>query len=507
MRLRIGSLLALAALAGCGGSAPSGPPTLTVAVDVGPSNLDPRLGSDESSRRAYQLLFAALIRYDARSQPEPDLAASWEIPDPLHYRFRLRSGLTFHDGRPLTSEDVRYTYESILKDEVPSFRKGDLETIASIETPDPLTVAFTLREPFAPFLSNLNVGILPRGAGPEAGSRPVGAGPFRFLRYRRDRDILLEAFENYHAGRPAVPRIRLKIVPGETSRHQELLKGSVDLVVNDLTPDQVESLRKEGRLRVLTGPSSSYSYLAFNLEDPILRDRRVRRAIAHALDVPRLVELLLHSLARPSTGLLPPDHWAYEPDVASHPHDPALSARLLDEAGFRDPDGDGPKPRFTISYKTSTAELARQQATVFQEQLRGVGIDLQVRSFEWGTFYDDIKSGRFQLFSLQWTQILDPDVYRMRFGSGYIPPRGFNRGRYRNPEVDRLLEEGAREPDPAVRRRVYGRIQRILAEDLPYVSLWHKSNFAVMSDRLEGFALTPAADFHVLSAARLRDAR
>ncbi len=489
-------------LSACGGHRDSAD-LLTVAIDVGPGSLDPRLGSDESSRRVQQLLYNGLVRFNAHGDPEGDLAASWENPDPLVYLLHLRPEVRFQDGRPLTSEDVRYTIESILNDEVPSFLKGDLAVIRAIETPDPSTIRFTLKEPSAPFLSNLNLKILPKGAGPSAGSHPVGTGPFRLVRYRKDQDLLFEAFDGYFEGKPGVRRLRLKIVPEATSRQQELLKGSVDLVINDLNPDQVENLRKSDRLRVLTSPSNSTTYLGFNLEDPILKDSRVRQAVAFAIDRDRMIEVLLHGLARPATGLLPPDHWAYEGEVETYPHDPQRAARLLDAAGYPDPDGPGPAPRFRLTYKTTTQQQAREQASVFQEQLRAVGIELEIRSFEWGTFYDDIKAGRFQIFSLQWTEILDPDVYRMRFGSVFEPPAGFNRGRYRNPEVDRLLEEGTRGASKEERRRVYSRIQRILAEEVPYVCLWHKSNAAVLSRRVRGFSLTPAGDFSVLAGVTL----
>jgi peptide/nickel transport system substrate-binding protein len=495
---------ALALLLACRRNSPTEGDLLTLAIDVTPSNLDPRLGSDESSRRLQQLLFNGLLRYDDRGEPMADLAESWENPDPLRYVFHLRSGVRFHDGHPLTSDDVRYTMESVLKDEVPSFRKGDLAIIESIETPDPLTVIFKLKEPFAPFLANLGLGILPRGAGPRAGEEPVGTGPFRFVRLRRDQDLLLKSFDGYFRGAPAIKNLRLKVVPEAVSRQQELLKGSADLVVNDLSPDQVQTLRGSSDLQILTGPSNSSAYLGFNLEDPILKDVRVRQAVAYALDRQKIIQVLLHGLARPSTGLLPPDNWAYTPDVRTYPYDVAKALQLLDASGHRDPDGDGPRPRFHLTYKTSTNELARVQASVFQEQLKKVGIDLEIRSFEWGTFYDDIKAGRFQIFSLQWTQLLDPDVFRMRFGSIYLPPAGFNRVRYVNPEVDRLLTEGTRSTSLEERKKVYGRIQQILSEDLPYVNLWHKSNFAVMRKRVQGFVLTSSADFYVLEKVTLR---
>jgi len=500
----LSALMALLLIIACGGNRPAPQGLLTLAIDVSPSSLDPRLGSDEASRRVQQLLFNGLVRYNERGEAVGDLADSWEQPDPLQYVFHLRPGVRFHDGRPFTSDDVRYTVESILGDEVASFRRGDFAVIESVETPDPATVRFRLKERFSPFLANLGLGILPRGIGPEAGSHPVGTGPFRLVRFRRDQDIQLEAYPDYFRGRPPCPRVRLKVVPEAVSRQQELLKGSVDLVVNDLTPDQVEAIRGAGSLRVVFGPSNSSAYLGFNLEDPILKDVRVRQAVAHALDRERIIQVLLHQLARPASGLLPPDHWAYEPLVRAYPHDEAKASGLLDAAGYPDPDGRGPLPRFRLTYKTSTNELARDQASVFQEQLKRVGIDLEVRSFEWATFYDDIKAGRFQIFSLQWTQILDPDVYRMRFGSAYFPPAGFNRVRYRNPEVDRLLALGTRADSLEERRKAYSRIQQILAEDLPYVNLWHKSNFAVLGRRVEGFELTPSADFYVLEQVSLR---
>ena len=504
MRRRLTALLDLAVLFSCRQPPQPKSDLLTLAIDVGPSSLDPRLGSDEASRRVQQLLYNSLIRYDASGAPLPDLAESWDHPDPLRYIFHLRSGVRFHDGRLLTSADVRYTVESILGDEVPSFRRGELAIVEAVDTPDPLTVVFRLKEPFSPFLANLSLGILPQRAGPGAGAHAVGTGPFKLLQFRRDQDLLLERFDAYFRGEPPCPKLRLKVVPEAVSLQQELLKGSVDLVVNDLTPDQAEALRHSPNLEIQSGPSNSSAYLGFNLQDAILKDVRVRQAVAYSLDREKVIRILLHGLARPSTGLLPPDNWAYEPQVRAYPYDPAKARSLLDEAGYPDPDGEGPQSRFHLTYKTTTNELAKEQASVFQDQLRKVGIDLEIRSFEWGTFYDDIKAGRFQLFSLQWTQVLDPDIYRMRFGSAYFPPAGFNRGRYANGEVDRLIEEGTRAPTSEQRRRAYSKIQQRLAEDLPYVSLWHKSNFAVLSKRVQGFVLTPSADFYVLERVSLR---
>jgi len=478
--------------------APDPATTLTLAIDNSPASLDPRLGSDEASRRVHDLIFNGLFRVDDDGRPAGDLAASWERPDPLTVRVRLRRGVLFHDGAPLDADDVVATYRSILDGTVASFRAGDLAVLASVETAGDDNVVFHLKESFAPILTDLNVPILRRDAGPDTSRAPIGTGPFRLVRYRKDEDLLLERFDRYFGGAPGVPTIRLKIIPGESARLLELLKGSVDLIVNDLSPDQLIRVRGTPGYRVVTRPGRNYVYMAFNCEDPVLADPRVRRAIAFGIDRDTIIEHLLGGLAQPATGMLPPGHWAYTDDVPHYEPDRARAARLLDEAGHPDPDGDGPAPRLHLSYKTSTSELAQQQAAILQAQLERIGIALDIRSFEWPTFYDDLKAGRFQIVVSNWTEIGDPDVYRLRFHSSRRPPAGFNRGRYRSDEADRLIEAGARTLDEADRRTIYAALQRLLADDLPYVSLWHRDVAAAMRERVRNFRLTSGADFQAL---------
>jgi peptide/nickel transport system substrate-binding protein len=500
------ALLPALAVAGacCGcGSFTDPAATLTVAIDNGPASLDPRLGSDEASRRVNDLLYNGLFRLDGSARPVPDLAERVHRPDGRTLVVTLRAGVLFHDGAPLTSGDVVATYRSILADEVPSFRKGDLQPLAAVEAPDPLTVVLRLREPFAPILTNLNVPILRAGAGPRAARRPVGTGPFLLVRHRQDEDLLLRRFDRHFAGRAGVEYLRLRIVPSETARLLELLKGSVDLVVNDLSPDQVARVRRTPGFAVDSLPGRNYVYLAFNFADPLLADRRVRRAIAHAIDREAVVRHLLRGAATPATGMLPPHHWAYEPDVPRFPHDPPAARRLLDAAGLPDPDGPGPEVRFRLLYKTSTSELAQQQAAILQQQLAAVGIGVDIRAFEWPTFYEDLKAGRFQVAVSMWTEINDPDVFRLRFHSRHRPPAGLNRGGYSSPAADRLIEAGARTLDESERRRIYGRLQALLARDLPYVSLWHRDVVAARRLRVRGFRLTPGADFAALREVRL----
>ncbi len=486
--------LALIAIAACG-PAMDRSVTLTLAVDGAPGSLDPRLGSDEASRRVNDLLYDGLFRLDDAARPRPHLAAAWRRPDPLTVEVTLRPGVLFHDGAPLSARDVVYTYRSILEEEVPSFRKGDLSAVAGVKAAGELVVVFRLRRPFAPILSELNVPVLEAGAGPDEARQPIGTGPFRLLRYRKDEDVLLGRFDRYFGGSAGVPLLRLRIVPSGTARLLELLKGSADLVVNDLSPDQIARVRDTPGFAVESRPGRNCVYLAFNLRDPILGQHEVRQAIARAVDRRAIVDHLLHGTATLATGLLPPGHWAYAPDVPRYDPDPGAAAALLDRAGFRDPDAAGPRPRFTLTCKIASGELALQEATILQEELRSVGIALVIRAYEWPTFYEDLKAGRFQIALSNWTEIGDPDVYRLRFHSRCAPPAGFNRGGYSDPEADRLIEAGASTLDEPERARLYARLQAILARDLPYLCLWHRDVTAARRLRVRGFRLTSGADF------------
>jgi peptide/nickel transport system substrate-binding protein len=254
---------------------------------------------------------------------------------------------------------------------------------------------------------------------------------------------------------------------------------------------------------VTATPSTTYTYLGMNLRDPRLADRRVRWALAHAIDRATIIRTLLGGLAVEATGLLPPAHWAHEPSAARYEYDPARARALLDEAGLVDPDGDGPQPRTSFSFKTSQNELARRIAEVFQQQLAQVGVEMTIRSYEWGTFYADIKSGNFELYTLSWVGIVDPDIYYEVFHSASAPPAGSNRGGYANPALDRLLERGRRAASREARRTIYRETQRIVADDVPYVSLWYPMNVVVLKRRVEGFTPSPSGDWFALASVTL----
>ncbi len=473
--------------------------TLTIALAASPTNLDPRKATDVASARVTQLVFSGLLKKDPQSKLVPDLALYWEQPDSTTYLFHLRPGVTFHDGSRLTARDVKYTFESIMDPAFKSPRRGSFEQLEQIEAPDDYTVKFILKKPFAPFLINMTLGIVPehiaKTAGREFSRKPVGSGPFKLIDWQADDKLVFSAFTQYYAGRPKLERIIYKIIPEDSVRLLGLEKGDVQLVQNSIPPDLLPRLKANPKLKVITSAGTTYAYIGFNMEDPVLGKKRVRQALALAIDRPAIIEHLLGGLATPASSLLPETHWAYAPQLTDYNYNLEQARKLLDEAGFVDPDGDGPQPRFRLSYKTSQNEQSRRIAEVLQYQWQKLGIKVDVRSYEWGTFFADISKGNFQLYSLQWVGITEPDIYYYIFHSSSIPPQGANRGRYINAELDKLLEAGRNTLDTEKRKAIYGRVQQILADDLPYISLWHMMNVVAMRKEVSEFVPYPAGDF------------
>lgn len=481
--------------------ASSEPGVLTVAMAASPNNLDPRFGTDSYSVRAHQLLYSNLVRLDDRLLPTPGLAAKWDTSDYKTYRVELRRGVRFHDGHELTAKDVVYTYNSILDPQTASPLRGGFRILDSVSAIDPYTVQFVLKEPSGAFIVNLvAVMIVPDGADRSLRDHPVGTGPYEFVSFAADDRLTLKAFRDYFEGPPRNNGITLKVVPDDIMRGLELRKHASDLVVNDLAPDIAYQLQKEG-LKLTTTPGLNYQYLGFNLRDPILRDVRVRHAIGYGIDRQSIVQYLRRGLATASVSMMAPSNWAFEPDVFDFEYDPGEAKRLLDEAGYQDPDGDGPRPRLSLSLKVSSAtEFNRLQSAVIQQNLRQVGIDLDVRTYEFATLYADILKGNFQMYTLQWAggATADPDILRRVFHSQQVPPAGFNRGHLNDPELDLLIDEATRATDPAERRVRYGKVQQRVAELAPYISLWTETNIVVSDPALQGIRLSPQADFTFL---------
>jgi peptide/nickel transport system substrate-binding protein len=494
VRCAVFALLAISVA--CAQSRPEGG-AIVVALTNSPLNLDPRVGADEASQKAHQLLYNTLVRIDKDLKTVPELAASLDQPDPTTYVAHLRKGVLFHNGRELTADDVVYTFRSFLD---PAFRgrSGAYRMLASVDPLDRYTVQFKLKVPFASFRINLVMGIVQAGSGDANARTPIGTGPYKLKSFVQDDRLALEPFAQYFGGQPANDGVVLKVVPDDTMRGLELRNGTVDLVVNDLAPDIIRQLLKENRLRVAKTDGTDYAYLGLNLHDPILKHLDVRRAIGYAIDREAIVRYLRQGFAQVAVGIVPPMSWAFEANVFNFVHDPDKARHLLDAAGYPDPDGDGPLPRFHLTLRTSTTEVYRIQAAAIQHDLGRVGIAVDVRSNEIQTLFADVLRGNFQMYTLQWVGVTDPDMLRRVYHSKQTPPAGLNRVFYENASVDDLIDSASKASDFADQQRFYARAQQLIADDVPYVSLWYKTNVAVFQPDITGVQLSPIADFTFL---------
>lgn len=494
-------LLVLAAvfLAACSQSH-TDPSSLTFLIESNPANLDPRFATDAQSQRIDGLLFSSLLERDEQMNLHVDLAESWNLPDPLTYVFHLRRDVKFHDGRPLTSADVKATFDSILNPANHSPKRGAFRMVTSIEAPDPATVIFHINAPFASFTTSLvrpAVGIVPRDAPADFSRHPVGSGPFRFVSQSQDDEVLLDRNPDYFRGAVQLAHVRFRVVPDAIVRALELRKGSADIEMSSLNPDIIPVLAKQPRLAVTERPGSNLAYLGFNLEDPTLARRELRQALAYATDRAALIRYLLHNQARVADGILPPNHWAYEPNVTQYATDLPRAEKLLDAAGFpRQANG----IRLHLLLKTSTEEQARLIGAALQEQWHRAGIELELRPLEIATLFSDVGKGNFQLTYLRWVGANnDPDFFEFAFSSHRFPPDGANRGHYRNPRIDALTDLIRTEMDQEKRKDLCSQAQKILADDLPYLPLWFTDVVSVHSRAMVDPLLSSTADFDFLT--------
>jgi peptide/nickel transport system substrate-binding protein len=457
-----------------------------------PANLDPRFATDASSARINRLLYARLVDFDDASRPVPSLAR-WQRIDPLHYRFVLGTqGRRFHNGARLTAGDVAATYASILDPATGSPHRGTLALIERIEVLDDDRLDFHLQRADPLFPAYLVIGIVPAEAiaqGWPLHDHPLGSGPLRLqawpetgrLRLRRDADRqLLEFLE----------------VKDPTVRVLKLLRGELDLIQNDLPAELVRYLAAQPQLQVQRRPGSNFAYLGFNLQDAATADLHVRRAIAHAIDRRAVIRHVLGGAARPAAALLPPDHWAGDPQLAPLEYDPALARAELARAGY------GPQHPLRLTYKTSADPLRLRIATVFQRQLAEVGIEVALQSYDWGTFYGDIKAGRFQLYSLAWVGIKTPDIFRYAFHSASLPPEGANRGRLADAGVDALIAAAESATELEEQARAWRALQARLLEQLPYVPLWYEDHVVASRRDLVGYRLAADGNYDGLQWVR-----
>ena len=500
-----GVALALICLfaAGCR-SQPRDAKTVVFLIDSSPTSLDPRVGTDVQSERIDELLFDGLVDRDSQFRFVPGLASAWEQTDARTWVFHLRDGVRFADGRMLSARDVVWSVESMRNRTVISPKAASYASVDVVTAADEKTVVFHLKYPDNFLLRNLAtgaLGVIPAGSGSEFWRNPVGTGPFRFVSQKTDQDVVIERNPQGWRAQPEIERVRFAVVPDAITMALELEKGTGDVAINSLPMDSLPDLAARPNLIVNDVPGTEVQYLAFNLRDPLLSKVEIRQAIACAIDRRLIISTLLRGHAQPAASLLPPTHWAWTADVERYDYDQARAERLLDAAGYRR-GADG--VRFHLTMKTSTTEDARLLAAVLQQELARVGIALQLRSYEFATFYSDVTRGAFQLYSLRWIGGNEqPDIFSYVFETKHFSPRGANRGHYSNARLDALLEDAAQTTLTDRRRKDYVEAQQILAKDLPAVNLWYLDTVVVHNRRLTQVNPSASGSYLFLETAHL----
>jgi peptide/nickel transport system substrate-binding protein len=530
-----------------------------VLVEAAVEGLDPRYAVSGYGVKISRLVAAPLVSLDSRDlRPKMELALRVDHPDPLTYVVTLKPSARFSDGTQVTARDVKATIESITDPRGHSPYQWVWSRVQRMEILGPNRIRFRLKRPHSPFLTDLDVGILPARlvsghARRLSDKRLVGAGPFRIVR-RDTYRIVLEPNPHYFGKKARLDRIVIKTVEDENARLIMLAGGSADFTQNTVAPLLIPAVHRKKDLRVVTGPSVTHTYVGLNLSHPALSNRSVRRALALAIDRKTLVRTKLKGRAALASGILPSFHWAHNPRTGLVPYDPKRARHLLDRAGY--PRRRGGRPRFRLTYKTSSNRFRVAIAQVMANMLSKVGVKVEVRPYEWGVFFADIKKLNFEMFSMQMTELAAPDYHYHFFHSSSIPgadlveaamqqaawlvrkltsggtgsfPDAFklmedrladlfglrlpellilrtlgaplkavgggNRFQYRNPEVDFLLDSARATGDLKVQRELYGRVQELLARDLPFIPLWHEDNVAVTRCEVKGYHILPNAGF------------
>ncbi|AMV72489.1 peptide ABC transporter substrate-binding lipoprotein [Desulfuromonas sp. DDH964] len=471
------------------------------------SNLLPVLASDASSSEIAGMIYNGLVRYDKDLRLEGELAESWEVSaDNLVITFHLRPGVKWHDGAPFSAEDVLFTYQTYIDPAVPTAYAENYKQVDKVEVLDPLTLRVSYKKPLAKALISWAVGIMPKHllAGQDVtksplSRAPVGTGPYKFVEWLPGEKIVLEANPDYFEGRPRLNRVVYRIIPDESTMFLELKAGGLDMM--GLTPlqyarqtDAAEFSRRFNKYRYL---SFAYTYLGYNLNRPLFKDRRVRHALAFAINKQEIIDGVLLGLGQEATGPYKPGTWPYNAAVRRYPYEPARAKELLAEAGWQDSDGDGILDKdgqpFAFTIVTNQGNDQRTKSgEIIQRRFREIGVDVKLRVIEWASFLKEfINPGNFDATILGWTIPIDPDGYNV-WHSSKTGPGELNFVGFKNAEVDELLEKGRRTLDQAQRKVYYDRFQEILAEEQPYTFLYVPDALPVVAARIHGIEPAPA---------------
>ncbi len=471
-----------------------------------PQSLDPQVATAANDSRILVNVYDGLVRNGAdKLDIEPALATHWHISaDGLNYRFTLRRGVKFHDGTPFNAAAVKFTFDRMLDDQHPAHNTGPFplafffSSIKNIEVIDDYTLVFHLKAPFAPLLSNFatptGLIVSPTAVakyGKEFGRHPVGTGAFRFSEWQSNQRVVVNANADYWDGKPAISTLVFRPITDNNTRVAEMLSGGID-AMPEVPPDSVKlfAARPERfRLYQTTGPHVWYVML--NTKIAPFNDVRVRQAVNYAVNKQALVDNILQGSADVANGPIPAAfRWATNHDVAAYPYDPQKARQLLREAG-----AEGATLKFYVTEGGSGMLDPLPMAVAIQADLKAVGLQVKIETYEWNTYLAKVNAGldnHTHMAEMAW-MTNDPDTlpYLTLRSDAWPDKGGFNSGYYRNPELDKLLQQARLSTDNATRAMLYQQVQQKVHQDAPWIFVANWKQNAVTSTRIEHFTLQP----------------
>jgi len=478
-------------LSGCTQKSPPLERTFRLAWENAPKIADPRYAIDADSQYLGDFIHCSLISFDPQGGSKNRLASEIKWIDSKTLEITLRTSMRFSNQRPVTAEDVKANYEFLRGDPAdPTPIKSTFSPLTKIEVLSPEKLRFYFSEPNGDFVSNLSIGILPKeqAEGPKIidPKKVMGCGDFEVDQWTVSH---IQLKRKWDAPQKDVQFIRIELVKDENTRLLKLRNSELDLVQNSLNRDQLKKLQEYKNLKLLKSPGLNTAYLAFQFEDPILKNRKVRQAISYAIDRKKIMDHIFHGWAIPAATILLPASPFYNQKLKWVDYHPEKAKRLLDEAGFPMKGPHQKEPRFALKLKTTTNPTRLIVAHALAEELNQVGIDLQIESMDWGKFKEDVDKGNAQMWNLNWVGFKGPDIYRYAFSSRSIPPHGANRGRFSDPRLDQLLESAKIEVNFERRKKLYDQVQELVDSELPYIFLWHEEQFAVLNSRVNNYEI------------------
>jgi len=495
--------------------------TLVVALAGAPTSLDPADHRSRQSETVIRNMFDGLVTRDTGSEVHLELAESAEMVDPTTWEFKLQKGVTFHDGSEMTADDVVFTFERIIKENMIEYpephtspRKGLIAPLESVEKVDEYTVRFNLSAPWPPAMQLfVHQQIVPKAYLEEVGTegfveKPIGAGPFKFVEGQLDDQIVLERFDDYWGGAPdlepvgpaCVPRAVFRVIPESSTRVAALLAGEVD-IIQAVPPELVETLEQTPGIVVKTAPGTQPKWMELNVNQPPFDNKLVRQALNHLIDKDLLIEALYGGRAVALGGALSPFNNFADPSLQPYAYDPERAMSLLEEAGITDSNGDGAlewngQP---WAFVVDSLDEHRSLAEAVVAQLQAAGIEAGLRLWEYSVVKPLLDAGERSAYLDDWgDSAFDPVGHMEAKWHGVETGSPYGRGNfsgYNNERVNELIKMGETETDEARRHEIYNEAQGIIYDEAPAVFLLLPEEVEASSDRVSGWE--PASDSRI----------